>query len=106
MDCHEKESHSYSSALTLRDAPFGSLRVHFTGQACMLRKRARACWALMDETEKAAVRTGRTPFWAMCDDLGGMAPGDGWEALSGNHVRQLADALAEIVKGEADGRDG
>ena len=68
----------------------------------MLRKRARVCWALMDETEKVAVRTGRTPFWAMCDDLGGLAPGDGWEALSGDHVHQLSVALLEIAEGEAE----
>ena len=96
----------YSSALALLDVLPGTLCVHVAGRPAggvsMLTKRARVCWALMDDSEKAAVRTGRTPFWAMCDDLGGLAPVDGWEALSGDHVRQLSDALFELAKGEAE----
>jgi len=55
----------------------------------------------MDETEKAAVRIGRTPFWAMLDDLGGLARGEGWRALSGDDVSQLSRALLDLAEREA-----
>lgn len=63
-----------------------------------MERRARRCWELMDENERTAIRIGMSPSWTIEKDLGGKAPGEGFEKLEGDEHRQHAVALMNIAK--------
>jgi hypothetical protein len=60
--------------------------------------RAVRIWDLMNESERHGVAFGLFPIWVGQADLGGKAPGEGWEADTGDAGRVNAVALMALAK--------